>query len=562
MPASLMRQLFSADTSKENLRRRIDDHYHLEMIADNSRQLVEYQTEAFQMQREAAIANLRGLAEIANRQDRTNDLLYSLVEGVGDLNHSVKVQNEVLQQGFKESAQLLLQQQHTLEQIADVLSRPYETQVLELLREADRALTTGMKSLGRDRREEFADASRLLREVLANPIGSRNYVAWFQMGWLKWKHEQNITEAEEAFYQASRLSAPKADLYHTRGLSHLAYMQYFEAKYSDAYATIHQALRLSPDDHDIRYDAARYAARDGREVEALDLLDKCIEQEPQTFVLMFTERDFLVIREALIAFGARKLEESRAEAQGEIEEWLRAVEITRRAEAQAECTVSLPAELVDSIPKAAEDALRADYVTAVGLIKKAVAEKSEVLNVAREALGEVLKNRAAEERRAAESIERVEAHKATRVSNIKKEYQEILKKEPEYSFGMGLGFGIVWLIAAGVLFIFIIPFLKEFGPRNPIVEFLDENSLKVTLIVGAFLVLFGDLTLHIVDYAKWEVKKRLKERAEPDEIYSVVEKASRELSPLKKRLGLAEKQREKAEEALRYFTEQTQARRP
>jgi tetratricopeptide (TPR) repeat protein len=288
-----MQQIFSDNTPEENFRRRIDDHYHLEMIADNSRQIIEYQTEAFHMQREAAIANLRGLAEVANRQNQTNNLLSIIVQSVSDLNNSLDVQTQVLQQGFVEVARILLQHQQTLEQIADVLRRPYETKVLELLQEADRALKTGMKSTGRDQQAEFADTTRLLKEVLANPIGSRNYVAWFQTGWLKWKYERNIAQAEEAFYQASRLSAPQADLYHANALRHMAYMQYGQKKYPDAYTSIYQALKLSPDDHDIRYDAARYAAKVGRESEALDLLEKCIEQQPQTIFMMFSEEDFL-----------------------------------------------------------------------------------------------------------------------------------------------------------------------------------------------------------------------------------------------------------------------------
>jgi len=293
MSAPLVRQFFAADTPAQNLRRRIDDHYHLEMIAENSSQIVEYQAEAFRMQREAVIANLHGLAEIANRQDETNFLLHTIAESMSDLNHSLNVQTEVLQQGFEEMALILLQQQQTLEQIADVLRHPYETKVLELLQEAKRALKTGAKSTGRDQQAEFADATRLFKEVLANPIGSRNYVAWFETGWLKWKYELNIAEAEDAFYQASRLSKPQADLYHANSLRHMAYMQYLQKSYSDADTAIQQALRLSPDDHDIRYDAARYAAKVGREAEALNLLEKCIDQQPQTIVMMFSEEDFL-----------------------------------------------------------------------------------------------------------------------------------------------------------------------------------------------------------------------------------------------------------------------------
>ena len=259
------------------------------------------------MQHDVAIANLRGMAEIAGRQDQTNSLLSTLVGGIDNLNDSMNelnatayealdaiyAQTEILREGFQQVAQMMLQQKKVLDHIADVLRRPYETKVLELLQEADSALKQGMQSTARDQKAEFADAARLLNDVLDNPIGSRNYVAWFQVGWLKWKSDQKIAEAEEAFYQAARLSAPKADLYHANSLRHMAYMQYLQGKYQDAYDSIHKAVLVQPNDHDIRYDAARYAAKIGREAEALELLEKCIDQQPQTIVMMYSEEDFL-----------------------------------------------------------------------------------------------------------------------------------------------------------------------------------------------------------------------------------------------------------------------------
>lgn len=105
--------------------------------------------------------------------------------------------------------------------------------------------------------------------------------------------QTNLAEAEEAFYQASRLSAPKANLYHANSLRHLAYMQYLQDRPAEAYDNMHKALRVTPDDHDPMYDLARYAAKTGREREALELLDKCIDLEPQTTIIMLTEEDFV-----------------------------------------------------------------------------------------------------------------------------------------------------------------------------------------------------------------------------------------------------------------------------
>lgn len=321
MPAPFFRQLLPDLTPHARVVRHIDNHYHLEMVAENSRQLVEYQVQSLRLHHEAAVANIRGMAEIAYRQDQTNSLLSTFMGGMDRLNDSMNalndgmnrlhdsidalnttatatldaiyIQTEVLQKGFEDIATRMIEQQQVLEGIADILRRPYKTKALELLNEADRALRTGMKASDRDQVEEYKDAARLLRCVLDNPIGNRNYVAWFQTGWLNWKFTNSLAEAEEAFYQAARLSGPKADLYHAYSLRHLAYMQDLQGRPPEAYENICKALRFTPNDHDTMYDAARYAAKTCRESEAVELLDKCIDLQPQTIITMFSEQDFV-----------------------------------------------------------------------------------------------------------------------------------------------------------------------------------------------------------------------------------------------------------------------------
>jgi len=280
--------------------RYLDNHYHLEMIARDSSQVVAYQREALKLQHEAAVSNIRGMAEIASRQDMTNELLSNLLGGVDYMCDSLDALNATAERtlaavndGFTALANHMIEHRKVLDQISYTLRHPYEAQMLELLAEADSALKQGMGEMGRDQQEGYKDATRLLGGVLQNPVGSRNYVAWFQTGWLHWKYGENIAAAEEGFYQASRLSAPKADAYHSFSLRHLAYMQYKQDKFEEAYATIHKAIAVTPHDHDVLYDAARYAAKTSRTDEATSLLDKCIDLEPQTIVTMFSEEDFL-----------------------------------------------------------------------------------------------------------------------------------------------------------------------------------------------------------------------------------------------------------------------------
>jgi hypothetical protein len=181
MPAPFLRQLLPDLSHPAKVTRYIDNHYHLEMIAENNRQLVEYQAQSLQLQREAAIINIRAMGEIAHRQDQTNSLLSALVGGMDRLSNSMDTlnatasktldavyeQTEMLQAGFEEIAARMLEQQKVLQEIADILRRPYKMKALELLNEADRALKNGMKASGRDQEEEFKDAGRLLGDVLA-----------------------------------------------------------------------------------------------------------------------------------------------------------------------------------------------------------------------------------------------------------------------------------------------------------------------------------------------------------------------------------------------------------
>ena len=267
-----------------NTMRAINCEYHLEMIAENSKQLMDYHRASLRLQWESAADNLRAHQE-------TNRYLSSIEAGIDRLNDTVTEGFDAVTDGLERISKQMMQQQRILNDIAEILRRPYEAKVLELRREAHKWLTSGMKTTGRDRDESWKDATRLLHTVIENPIGMQDYVVWFQHGWLLWKHKKNVPEAEEAFYRAQRLSAASRDLYHLKSLRHLAYMQYLQDKHTDAYATIQKALNVSRN-HATVYDAARYAAKTGREQESLSLLDECIELEPTTIITMFSEVDF------------------------------------------------------------------------------------------------------------------------------------------------------------------------------------------------------------------------------------------------------------------------------
>lgn len=384
MPAPLSRHFIPDLRNHSKIVRAIDNHYHLEMIAENQNQLVEYQKDSLKMQQEVALTNIRAMGEVANRQDQANSMLLALVgnvdqlnAGIDSLNFAADVtidllyeQTEVLQKGFEIIAERMLSQQKTLREIADIIRSPYETKALELLQEAENALRNGMQSTGRDQVEEFKDAERLLGLIIKNPIGSRNYVAWFQIGWINWKYKNNYLEAEEAFYQSARLSGSAGDLYNVYSQRHRAYMQYLQGRPADAYETVQKALNILPNDYDINYDAARYAAKTKREEQALQFLEKCIELHPTTINTMFAEDDFLAtaqMQQGLSSLLLSKTDESRNKLKQAIDFSKKATEAIPKIETLSGLKINLTndklqgAELVSTLPQSTNYIHSIDY---------------------------------------------------------------------------------------------------------------------------------------------------------------------------------------------------------
>jgi len=271
--------------------RQIDNHYHAAMIAENTQELVEYQRRLFRLQVESTAASLGMMGDIARRHDVANELLGAIVEEMSALREGIQQLNETVEQGLTAIAELLFKQHETLLKIEQVLRQPYETQALEIRKQADKWLKSGMRHTGREREEDYADAMRLLREVTKNPIGNQDCVTWFQIGWLLWKHTKEIAEAEESFFRAARLSDERADLYHFLSVRHQAHMQYLQRRYADAFGTIKRVIGSSQDPEAL-FEAARYAAKTGAHAEAIRLLDICIDLDPLKYVNMFAEEDF------------------------------------------------------------------------------------------------------------------------------------------------------------------------------------------------------------------------------------------------------------------------------
>ena len=387
--------------------REIDQNYHVESIAQNTGQIRDLQVEILRSQAAVVATDMRGFSALASRLDHGNATLEAIQRSTelhGDatleaIHRSAEFLSDTLQGGLDNlsdslaavSATLntiageILQQRDILEQIAEQLRRPYEAQVLELRSEAHRCLTRGMRNVGRDRDEDWKDALRLLHATTENPIGMQDYVAWFQLGWLRWKHENNVQSAEEAFYRAQRLSAQAGDLYHVKSLRHLAHMRYLLGDKEGAWQAIEKALAVCGDDHNTLYDAARYAAATTRYDRAGDLLSSCIDLRPTTLVTMFGEQDWTV-NTFLHEVALKKLMEARRRAKSDIESWERARAAVAEAERLSQVRLRLPSRCNTDTRKVRETLDRADVFQALGLERQAREASTAAYAVARKTL--------------------------------------------------------------------------------------------------------------------------------------------------------------------------------
>jgi tetratricopeptide (TPR) repeat protein len=230
------------------------------------------------------------------------DEVSSIRAGVEDVNYNLEQIDSSVRTGFQAVEDLLTNiarrlAEHSLRlaEIGEILRRPYETQARELRDEGHKWLTAGIETIGQDQMDNWADALSLFEAILQNPIGKQDYVVWFHIGYLRWQLLRDTASAEAAFNTARRLSASKRDLYHLKSLRHLAYMHYLQGHFENAYESIAAARSFSRD-HETLYDSARYAAKTNRPSEALELLEDCINLEPTTIDLMFSEDDFEHLR--------------------------------------------------------------------------------------------------------------------------------------------------------------------------------------------------------------------------------------------------------------------------
>lgn len=392
----------------------IDYSYQMSTIAHDTAVIRKHQFEMLNLQTLAAATALAQLdvsmtqlgvsahiaqntAIMARGIDRLNTGLAQLQNTATEQLSELQDVRNILDDRLTAIVQQQQKQQQTLNEIAATLRTPYETSVRELREAADKWLTSGNlpNRPARDREEDWADAMRLLRITTENPIGRQDYMAWFQIGYLLWKKDGNLTEAEDSFYRAQRLSSTSHDAAHIQALCHLAHMQHLQGKHTDAYTTIERVLAIS-DDHEIYFDAARYAACIDRLQDCAQHLERCIDLQPITCYTMFGEPDFKrpSVLVMLADVAERKLTEVRTRTSDEIaQHYQRILTEIHQTFLQVRCRVPFPANSYASVVQLQQELMSADLLQAINIGQTARAMTPVLLEAAILCLGQEVDSR-------------------------------------------------------------------------------------------------------------------------------------------------------------------------
>lgn len=330
--------------------RDIDISYQQKMIANNTQDIKWLQTGLLATQLIAAQQMDGRLAEIGFGVDRMHYALNSIGRNVGDVDVGIQrlisTSNHIETGIFKVDDSLhnlttlvdnwlsslsdsLISQHNEMQSIAETLASPLETTARELRRKAEEALVNGMKSSEIEQKEWHIDALGLFQETVNNAVGNQDYVAWFQIGWLQWKANNDLEKAEAALRRAARLSKAKLDDYYAESVRHLAHILYLSGRYDEAYSTIKEILTMPEAEHlrkpEIIYDIARYLAILGKTESAICMLERCLKQEPTRVVAAISEPDFAVISQDVSNLIIRLTSEERVAATTAVNKWIKLV---------------------------------------------------------------------------------------------------------------------------------------------------------------------------------------------------------------------------------------------
>ena len=181
----------------------------------------------------------------------------------------------------------------------DRLCSSYDAMHREMAIQGRQALKNGIRYTGREREEELRDALRLFKGVLENPIGSRNFAIWFEVGWIQWMLGEPRETTIDSFYHAARLAGSQDTAYYVPAIRHQAYLQAQLGSWGDAWASIQRALSVTGESEPLLWvEAARYALQAGKRSDAQSLLDRALDKSPSSAFALYSDPDLGLLHAA------------------------------------------------------------------------------------------------------------------------------------------------------------------------------------------------------------------------------------------------------------------------
>lgn len=538
------------DSSVDRYTRQIDLDYQI-MKTGNSSDLKDISFALLKHQVAFANKNIQELETISRHQDETRESISNFSQAVSngfkrielglmdlgsclwqlyDISLEISREISLVNKNLEHISNQLALQQQTLEEISLLLQHPYKAKALELRQEGEKWLTNGMNKSGCEREEDWEDAIRLLSLASENPIGMQDYAVWFQLGWLWWKSNSDLDKAKDAFYRAQRLSSPNQNLFHIKSLRHLAHLQYLTGNFKQAYQTIKQAFKVIKSRnediilHNVMYDCSRLAAKIGNEEESMNLLERCIEIRPETYLSMFSEDDFHKNREALLELASRKLFQARDHAKKNIDSFQDDISQIKRAVEYAELVgnnifnKSLIEDSYKNTLQLKDIIDRTDYLTSLEISETANSTSQSCMSTAEKSLKNEFNNLQDELLKYYEALNTIEGEKAKLSETIEdkkpRKNKQIDKTKKSLMFSIFVpvfGFPVYWIgwhIIGLIIKLFLIIFYNNSELSVP---WWPEHFSAYSLVAALLTVVGGTLTFTIQDLQKLsEVKTKFR----------------------------------------------------
>jgi len=292
--------IFSPSTPDWAHIRSIESSYQVAMIADNPSHLRHFMVES-------QVAQFQALASANTQLAQVNAGLVGIHEGLSNLTWAVQdgfaavgdaldgISGQIadlgyaLEQGFTALAGEMQRQNATLGEIARLLSTKLEGEAREIRNSALAAVKEGCSPEAFDQEGSLREALQLFRVTVEHPMGLRDYVAWFNIGWLLWKLDADLPGAEKAFATAVRQSMDKKDAFHVMASRHLAYMRYLQKNTDGAYQGARLALQTAATDPENLHTLLLIAAQAGKADEVAQTFRTLVADHPDRLAACLAE---------------------------------------------------------------------------------------------------------------------------------------------------------------------------------------------------------------------------------------------------------------------------------